>query len=701
MTGLGNRLTENISPLLLGVLAFFIIVGPRALDPTNIAWLGQGDPATNYLGWLFFRKSDWSFPIGLNPIYGLEISNAILFSDSNPLLAFLFKPFAPLLPEPFQYFGIWLLVCFVVQAWIGWMLVGLLSDSLAIRVLAAGLFVFAPPMIWRLKGHFNLAGHFLILAALYLAFHPKLERRRLAWGTILAVASLVHAYLLAMVALLWLADFVGKTIQRRLTIRKGFLELTVMFSLIGIACWQAGYFSVGAGARSYGFGLYRMNMLAIFDASGWSHVLKDVPEADGDYEGFNFLGLGVIFLLVCVLPIVLADSTGLRGAIRRFPFLLVVLAGLTVFAISYKVGFGSLSFEYPLPHKAVVLANIFRGSGRMFWPVFYAIVFVVIFLIVRGNDKRTAIYLLGVALLIQIADTSAGWKGIHEKLMTEPRSTWVTPLIDPFWEDAASKYKKVRWIQPRSESPKWLPLAAYAATHGLATDAVYLARVDPLALEQAQRKASDALRTGTYEADSLYVLDNSVLRQAAFSVHPLTDVLARVDGLNVLAPGWKKCAVCHPVADEVKLSDLVPPLNVGERVLSSQTGVGVAYLSSGWSSPETWGTWSDGESAEIILPVSGKVSSILIEGSALVTPAHPKQDVIVKVNDALVFRTSLTKPVENFVDISIPETIRDKILDLGLMRVQLQFPNAVSPKEIRINEDGRKLALGLQAITVR
>ena len=57
-----------------------------------------------------------------------------------------------------------------------------------------------------------------------------------------------------------------------------------------------------------------------------------------------------------------------------------------------------------------MLANVFRCSGRMFWPVFYAIIFVVIFLIVRGNNTRTAVYLLGFALVIQIVDTSAAWR---------------------------------------------------------------------------------------------------------------------------------------------------------------------------------------------------------------------------------------------------------------------------------------------------
>jgi hypothetical protein len=79
MKDFAKRLPLNLLPLLIGVVAFFLVVGPRALNPLNIAWLGNGDPATHYLGWVFFRQSPWSFPIGLNPSYGLELGRHHFF----------------------------------------------------------------------------------------------------------------------------------------------------------------------------------------------------------------------------------------------------------------------------------------------------------------------------------------------------------------------------------------------------------------------------------------------------------------------------------------------------------------------------------------------------------------------------------------------------------------------------------------------
>jgi hypothetical protein len=145
----------------------------------------------------------------------------VIFSDSNPLLALLFKPFNGWLPQTFQYFGLWLLACFVLQAWFAWKLLGLITDNPVLRLLGTGLLVFSPPMFLRTGGHLSLAGHFLILAALYLALHPALARRRRAWGVLLAATALVHAYLLVMVALLWVADLFAKVMIGQLVLLAG------------------------------------------------------------------------------------------------------------------------------------------------------------------------------------------------------------------------------------------------------------------------------------------------------------------------------------------------------------------------------------------------------------------------------------------------------------------------------------------------
>ncbi|WP_221066617.1 DUF6311 domain-containing protein [Methylomagnum ishizawai] len=689
-------------PVVLGMAAFWMVVGPRVLDPTNIAWLGDGDPATHYLGWQFFRHSDWHFPLGLNPDYGLELGNAIVFSDSNPLMAFLFKPVAALLPEPFQYFGLWMLACFILQAWFAWKLLGLVVDSQAIRALGCGLFLFSPPMIWRLNGHISLMGHFLILAALYLVLCPWSKRRSPAWALLLGVTALVHSYFLAMVAALWLADLVGQARLGKRGFRGVLAELILDLAMIGTICWQAGYFSINGGMIAGGYGYYRMNFLSLFDADGWSYVLRDIPGGGGDYEGFNFLGLGVVFLLIWSIPPMIRMRPVWMGAVRKRPALVCLFIALSVFALSNNIGIGPYNIEFALPEWGTRLANTFRSSGRMFWPVFYVLLLTIIYVIARAHEKRVAVGLLAVALAVQVVDTGAAWRDFHARYMATPAAEWKTPLRDPFWAEAATHYKKVRWVRPENHTPDWQVFAAYAGRYGLGTDAVYLARVGAEPLAAAQAQAGEAIATGRYEPDSLYIVEEAVLGPALLGLDAKTDLLARIDGFNVLAPGWKTCAACGPVAGGLSLTDIFPPIRVGERIQFTRSAPGTAYLVAGWSGPEPWGTWSERSAAKLRLPLSSAdAQEILIEANALVASPHPEQAVEVWMNGVLAGTERLAQYSGNQIRMAIPQSVRDQFGTDPVLNLKFKFPGVVRPVDIGLGDDKRHLALGLIAITVR
>jgi hypothetical protein len=690
----GKHYLVSSLPVLLGVLAFLMVIGPRVLDPTNIAWLGEGDAATHYMGWAFFRHSPWTFPLGMNPSYGLELGNGIIFSDSNPLLALLFKPFSAWLPETFQYFGLWLLVCFILQAWFAWKLVGLLTPSVWIKLLGAGLLVFSPPMFLRMGGHLSLSGHFLILAALYLALLPNLYRRRMAWGALLAATAMVHAYLLAMVALIWLADLVSQACRRRVSRADALVELTVLFLLVAFCCWQVGYFSVGGGTVAGGYGLYRLNVLSLINPSGWSYTLRDMPQGPGDYEGFNYLGLGVLMLAICAGVALLQGNTGLVRAVRHRRLLLWALFGLTLFALTNNLGIRMANVHYWLPDVLEKAANIFRAAGRMFWPVFYALVFTVIFLVVRGNKPRTAVCLLAIALVVQVLDTHAGWAGLRKNRMTAPASTWPTSMVDPFWASAASHYSKVRTLMPQNQPDNWLLTSQYALAYGLQTDGVYLGRMSTRAIKQAQRHADQMLASGRYDADSLYILDSRAELLAAQTINRQTDLLTRVDGLVVLAPGWKSCAQCPPFADET----LDAQVKLGERQVFSRTN---AMLVSGWGRVEEWGTWSEGNEADMVLRAPPEARVMTIEAAAFVQTQHTSQRVEVSINGVAALSTQFTRLQDNTLELPLTPAIREKAGVDGQLRVHFRLPDAISPKALGLGVDERVMALGLKSMTVK
>lgn len=290
--------------------------------------------------------------------------------------------------------------------------------------------------------------------------------------------------------------------------------------------------------------------------------------------------------------------------------------------------------------------------------------------------------------------------------MREPSSILETALRDPFWEQAAAIYRKVRWIPPQRMPPSWRDLSVYAARYGLATDAVYLARVSHSALADARRRASALLAEGRYAADTLYVLDDRVLRDAALdhtaiNYDATADVLARVDGFNVLAPGWKKRSGGPSFGSTPRPRDLLPPLAPGRKVFMGRGGAGTAFLpSEGWSAPEDWGTWSDGPQAEILLPAPPDIRAIRMEAVAMVHPGHPTQAVVIEVDGAAVCTVTLSKPTGNLIEIPISDAMRRDVAGDGVLRLRLIFKDAVRPVDVGINDDRRRLAVGLQTITV-
>lgn len=551
IAGLSGAARRAAIPVLIGVVAFFVVTGGRTLDLRNIAWLASADDdeATYFLGWHFYRHSPWGFPIGVSPRYGAELANSIAFVDNVPLFAFPFKVLAPWLPDPLQYFGLWTLLCFVLHAWFAWLLVGLLTEQRLARACGTALFVFAPPFLWRLSGHFQMEGQWMILAGLYLTFGPRRLARGYAWPLLALTMGLVHSYMSAMILGLWGCDLLRRWLFEGGPKRADFLQIVLVPVLTWVGFWQAGLFMMGKGITKSGFGYYRMNLTTLFDPSGWSYFLKDIPEGRGDYEGFAYLGLGGLLLLVLSLPTLKTAWPALRSRRRYWP-LLAFLVGLTLFSISHKIGLAAWNYEIPLSQEWVDRANVLRTGGRMFWPAFYVIVWLVLRAVLRFYPARIAAGALLVAVLAQVVDTSAGWRPIREHLMVTG-TTWPSPLKSAFWSKVPSNYSEIRMVLPANKERNYAHFAYFASMNGMSTDAVYFARIDEAKLRQARSDAMAAVNRAKYAPGALYILDRRYEKAARASVDPERDLLERIDGFPVLAPGFRCRKECqsNPSAD--------------------------------------------------------------------------------------------------------------------------------------------------------
>jgi hypothetical protein len=264
-----------------------------------------------------------------------------------------------------------------------------------------------PALLWR-WGHIALEAQFLLVGALalYLVYLHKRGWRgpAAAWTGYLAVAYLTNIYLFATVGAVWLCAVVQRRLDRLLTTREALATAALTVALLTILIALGGQFGAGGGLPFAEYGYFSMNLLSpvMPQHSGVFPAMGGVIDATGgQYEGFNYLGLGLLLASLVVLP---AEAGWLRRHARRHAALLVAFAALTAFAVSHRVYVGHhLLATLPMPDYLNPVLGIFRSSGRFFWLIGYAQIAMVVVLAFRRPQPVIVLYLIG-AVILQLID---------------------------------------------------------------------------------------------------------------------------------------------------------------------------------------------------------------------------------------------------------------------------------------------------------
>jgi hypothetical protein len=206
-----------------------------------------------------------------------------------------------------------------------------------------------------------------------------------------------------MVSTVWL----GAVIQRRAnglaTTREALGTAALSIAVVATAAALSGLGAGGGLPLGRGYGHHSMNLLSPIvpqDSGLFPDAGGVIDATGGQYEGFNYLGLGLLLVTLLMLP---TEADWLRRNLRQHVALVVALVGMTAFAVSNRV-FAShwLLFEMSIPQINWML-GIFRSSGRFFWLVGYALIAFVVVLGFRGARPLTALCLVGAAIL-QLCD---------------------------------------------------------------------------------------------------------------------------------------------------------------------------------------------------------------------------------------------------------------------------------------------------------
>jgi hypothetical protein len=692
---------KPFAPILLGFVAFLFITGGKILQPTYTDWLMEPDPATHWLGWQFFRHSPpFQWPIGANPNYGTDIGSSIVFTDSIPLLAFIFKPLNVFLPDTFQYIGAWILICFALQSYLAWKLLALFTQDEWLPLIGSVFFTLAPVWLWRLQGHYALFGHWVLLTGLYFYFTKNFSIFR--WIGLLAVVTLINGYLLVMVFVIYSADLIQRCWVKQTAIVKTFSYFFVGGVCIAIIMWPTGYFMLGAGVGGGGFGVYRMDLLSLIDPDDiWSQLLPDQKGGGGDYEGFNYMGLGMLGLGL-IAGYELLRNAKIHTKVKTIP-ILVISIGFSLYAISNHVAIGAHQiYSYDLPSIAEPFTNAFRCSGRFFWPVYYLIYLAIFYLLFTGSRRSTAMTFCVVMLFFQVIDSTDVWRTLRRKFAHSP--AWSSPMRSPIWSDITHRYKKIIVVPPHNKPTNWMPLSQFAATHRMAINTGYFARVNREKEREAGVRITTAILNNELSPDSLYVFENDVFWKLVSSRISPSDIAGILDGFRIVAPNLKGCSNCNTAAiTSIAVGSRYDFGDTMGRISFTSNGTGQRYSLYGWSDPEPWGTWSDGDTAFLILNVSNLPEDdleLLIEGHAFLTSKHPFQEIDILVNKQYVATLKYDHQSNGGVRaVKIPKRLA--LDNNGHLLLKFNFKNPTSPADLGLSGDDRRLGLGIVSLELK
>ncbi|MFN9644006.1 MAG: hypothetical protein ACK6BG_02525 [Cyanobacteriota bacterium] len=395
---------------LLALAAWLTAWGPCAAPWETACFTngGWGDYKSHYQGWIsYLHGATWIPPT--SRAFTWPHTSSVLFTDSLPLAAIVFKPLTLLLRlGDWQFFslaslanGLLISGCCVA--------IGQVRQWRPIATLALGTLLLTHVVSWSrlIVSHEALQLHGVLL----LGLTWLIQRRSapLPWCLLCGASVGIHAYytpmLVAMALVAWLnvALAPGEGGSRRGRLLRLGGRLAALALALALAAWLFGF---QAGSASSGSKeVWGANGLALLDPQGLSAILPPLRKREPfEVEGFSYLGIGVAIGLVVVLAGERDDRADPRPLVPRLWWLAAALLAALALGPTWNIG------DTPItPHNAVLALpglrsfyDIFRSSGRFNWPLMYTLVLWVADTLAR----RRRLHLLLLLTALQLVETS-------------------------------------------------------------------------------------------------------------------------------------------------------------------------------------------------------------------------------------------------------------------------------------------------------
>jgi hypothetical protein len=308
--------------------------------------------------------------------------------------------------------------------------------------------------------------------------------------------------------------------------------------------------------------------------------------------------------------------------------------------------------------------------------------------------------ILAVALAVQVADLGP----LRTKVRAVLNQRFANGLVSPAWTDLGRKYDNLMLIPPYQCGPYTGPGGVYsyvtfgklAAAERMRTNSYYAARYTR---PELLAHCVDLLRTqlaGTLDARSAYVVTDGV--KTVWDLYGMRSHRCEVaDGFNLCTPVTSPGAV--PAA-----APAAPAYAMGKVLDFRETGTARNYMTLGWGTSNSAGTWTEGPMAMLRLGLEpGELSRPLIltvEATGFTVPEHPRLFVDVVVNGQPVDQWTMRyafRPASRW-EARIPAALTAGRHDLN---VEFRFRNPEAPLYLGAGPSSNFLGLNVRSVVLR
>lgn len=638
-------LKKNKILLFLSLLVVFLFssfyLGFENLNPNNDTWLNNPDLLSYQLPWKYFKNDIWRFPIFLNPTYGLEYSTSILYADNVTILNIFFKLFKNLLSDNFQFYGIWIIICFLLHYYLSFKIIYNFTRNFNYSLLSSFFFILIPFFIERSFVHLSLAANWIIL--LSILFLRIFKTEDISKYFLLIILSLSINLHLTINILIFLFLYILLTEK----FKKSFKLLLIYSSFTIFLLYLLGFFTIGLIDNiDFGYGYYKSNLLTFFDPKGgilnldWSLIIPDIKNfTDGEKEGFGYLGISGIIIL-CISVFYSIKYKYYKH--KNFQIYFIISFLFFLLATSTNLSFGSyeiLNIEF---NKYLYgLFSTIRSSGRFIWIVAYLIIiFGIVTIYFRlPNYKFLIITLL---LFLQIIDILPGLKSISGYL-EDNNNKFYKKNNDEIWKITQQNYKYLRHTFPISSPDHLAEYSSILMNYQFeGTDIVYLSRSNRQKITKYRYNLYNNFFDKKVDIKSAYIVSNNHIYDIYRIFKNSNHGFFFRDNIWLLLPN-KKNHMERKDFDELK--ELENKINTFEKNKKIFPKSNLFNFGLGWYNSRSF--WSESKNSTIYFKLDNNniktVNKIILVGNIFQYKTNKELNINFLLNDK-----KINSKIENF-----------------------------------------------------